>query len=39
MNGSGISVSCTESGNVLNEVMTDQPNGTNISSAYPMRKT
>ena len=27
----------TESGNVLNDVMTDQANGTNISSAYPMR--
>ena len=39
MNGSGMIVSWTESGNVLNDVMTDQPNGTNISSAYPMRKT
>ena len=33
MNGSGMNVSWTESGSVLNEVMSDQANGTNIRIA------
>ena len=37
VNGSGNKVSCTESGIVLNEVMSVHANGTNISSAYAIR--
>ena len=33
VNGSGMNVSRTESGSVLNDVITDQANGTNIRSA------
>ena len=33
VNGCGMTCSLTESGSVLNDVMTDQANGTNISIA------
>ena len=34
VNGWGMIVSWTESGSVLNDVMSDQPNGMNIAIAY-----
>jgi hypothetical protein len=37
VNGWGMNVRRTESGSVLNEVITDQANGRNISNAYAMR--
>src|SRR3954453_2336593 len=39
VNGSGMSVSRTESGSVLNDVTTDHVNGTNIRIAKPIRNT
>src|SRR5688572_2426041 len=39
VNGSGMSVSRNASGRVLNDVITVQANGTNISTAYEMRRT
>ena len=37
VNGWGMMFRLTESGNVLNDVMTDQANGMNIKIAYPIR--